>query len=106
MTSIRIKVSEEVVCKTAIIKTIYWFSKDYLIDYRTENGQHIIIVDSSDSFSESFRFEFEKEFRSRAYDYELRRIIDEETKEVKTLLLAKTLSQLNIYDDLSSKIWD
>jgi His-Xaa-Ser system protein HxsD len=79
---IQIKLSKEVYSLKAIKDTIYWFSNKYLINIDSDEFYFFVNVSDVD-------LNFEKEFMKSLNDFSLRKMIHDETKDIKTLVVTK-----------------
>ena len=79
-----IKVDRNIYSDSCITKCIYWLSAKYTVQ-RTSAGdfEEIAISNVEDENA------FEKAFWTMLNDYKLRSIIQEETKDIRTILYAK-----------------
>ncbi|MBP3253595.1 MAG: His-Xaa-Ser system protein HxsD [Bacteroidales bacterium] len=73
-----------------ISKTVYWLSGKYVINRKNEGNNEIISVENA-SDMQAFKTEFFKLLN----DYKLRGIIEEQTKDIRTVLYAKAFGEFD-----------
>ncbi|QIU97122.1 His-Xaa-Ser system protein HxsD [Bacteroides faecium] len=93
----KLSVDRNIYSDSCISKTIYWLSKDYTFQRNLITDTEEIIVDAKSClpFDESA---FRSSFFDKLNDFKLRCIIEEETKDIRTILYAKAFAE---YDELT-----
>lgn len=91
-----IVIDRNIYTDSCISKTIYSFLKEYCFERSLSENEETILVSSSKEIPSSFR----EIFLSRLNDYKLRCIIEEETKDIRTILYAKAFADC---EDLSEE---
>ena len=88
-----LQIDRNIYADSCISKVVYWLSDQYSIDRRLEGFNEILQIEGVvDELS------FKKLFFEKLNDFKLRGIIDEETKEIRTILYAKAFGD---FDDIT-----
>jgi len=82
----------------AVLKTCYWFSKDFAFDI-TSQGEASLSVTLTPKQTSASSEAVRADFFSMATDFALRGIIDARTGSIRELLLAKAFSEAGILED-------
>lgn len=90
-----IQVDRKIYPDSCISKVVYWLSEKYTIDRHLDGDNEIISIDGVDEEERLKNIFFEQ-----LNDYKLRGIIEEETKDIKTILYAKAFGD---FDDISEE---
>ena len=90
-----IQVDRKIYPDSCISKVVYWLSEKYTIDRHLDGDNEIISIDGVDEEER-----LKKIFFEQLNDYKLRGIIEEETKDIKTILYAKAFGD---FDDISEE---
>ncbi|MCI6211928.1 His-Xaa-Ser system protein HxsD [Bacteroides heparinolyticus] len=80
---------------SCISTVVYWFSNQYTIQRSLQESIETLTIDNV-SDEKQFRLEFFQKLN----DYKLREQIDQETKDIKTILYAKAFSE---FDELTEE---
>lgn len=80
---------------SCISTVVYWFSDQYTIQRSLQEPIETLTIDNV-SDEKQFRLEFFQKLN----DYKLREQIDQETKDIKTILYAKAFSE---FDELTEE---
>lgn len=80
---------------SCISTVVYWFSNQYTIQRSLQESIETLTIDNV-SDEKLFRLEFFQKLN----DYKLREQIDQETKDIKTILYAKAFSE---FDELTEE---
>ena len=80
---------------SCISTVVYWFSNQYTIQRSLQESIETLTIDNV-SDEKQFRLEFFQKLN----DYKLREQIDQETKDIKTILYAKAYSE---FDELTKE---
>lgn len=97
--------SKDIYKKEEILKAIYQYGNKYLFDITSDSKNYKLIVEFNEEKKNDFISSLSADIKSKVHDFQLRKIIKEETKELKIVILGKALSTLDIYDDVAEKIW-
>lgn len=90
-----LQIDRNIYSDSCISKVVYWLSDQYSIDRRLEGSNEILqIEDIEDEKS------FKKLFFEKLNDFKLRGIIEDETKEIRTILYAKAFGD---FDDITEE---
>lgn len=90
-----ITIDRKLYSDSCISNVIYWFSEKYIIRRSLDGDKETLFI--SDVDCESV---FLQEFYQKLNDYKLREIVEEETKNIRTILYAKAFGEFeNITED-------
>ncbi|WP_281613113.1 His-Xaa-Ser system protein HxsD [Flammeovirga sp. SubArs3] len=82
-----------------IMKCFYWYSDNYIVTLSKENPNYIIDLTYKEGEITKEHFNsLNSKIRQDIYDFKLRSIVNEETKVVKELLIAKAFSNLDDFE--------
>ena len=82
-----------------IMKSFYWFSKDYDVTLSKESDVFEIVLSKKEGVIDDKLLSYlNSKIKQDVYDFKLRQIIYEETKTVKELLIAKAFANSDEYD--------
>ena len=90
-----LRIDRKIYPDSCISKVIYWFSEQYTINRHLEGNEEIISIEGNVDETKIIKAFFEK-----LNDYKLRGIIDEETKNIRTILYAKAFGD---FDELTEE---
>lgn len=80
---------------SCISKVVYWFSNKYAVDRHLNGNEEIITIDGIDDEKQMKDSFFEK-----LNDFKLREVINNETKDIRTILYAKAFGD---FDDITEE---
>lgn len=93
-------VDESIYHKTAILRACYWFTERcYLFVSRSSAQVLSVHFRPKDGIDPTLLGRIEGEFTNALLDFELRRQIDEETGQVRDLIVAKAVAEAGSLDD-------
>jgi His-Xaa-Ser system protein HxsD len=93
-------VDESIYHKTAVLRACYWFTdRCYIFVERSSRGILAIRFTAKDGASQESLHTIEGEFTNALLDFELRRQIDEQTGQIRELIVAKALAEAGTLDD-------
>jgi His-Xaa-Ser system protein HxsD len=96
---ILIRISHDLVSVEALLKTCYWFSRDFVCDVREDGiGYSVVSLKPREYLSTSAE-EARDSFMSQALDFALRERVTAKTSDVRDLLLAKAFSESGVLED-------
>jgi His-Xaa-Ser system protein HxsD len=95
---IHLRISHDLVSSAALLKTCYWFSREYVCEVQDEGPGHSIISLKPKLPSGSPQ-EIKDSFMSQAMDFALRERVTADTASVRDLILAKAFSESGILED-------
>ena len=90
-----LNIDRNIFSDSCISTVIYWFSGQYTIQRSLQESIETLTIDNV-SDEKQFRLEFFQKLN----DYKLREQIDQETKDIKTILYAKAFSE---FDELTEE---
>ena len=90
-----LRIDRKIYPDSCISKVVYWLSEQYIINRHIEGDEEVISIEGS--FDETT---ISKTFFEKLNDYKLRGIIDEETKDIRTILYAKAFGD---FDELTEE---
>jgi His-Xaa-Ser system protein HxsD len=97
--SARIPINHEVVSVEALLKTCYWFSRDFVCDItQDESGQSMVNL-TPKSACEISHSDAREQFLAQAMDFALRERVTAKTSDVRDLLLAKAFSESGVLEE-------
>ena len=96
-TPVSIEFDSHLVSPEALLKTAYWFSRDFYCDIRSAEELTVVSLRPKDSalLHEGIR----QEFLNHALDFALRERVNQQTADVRDLLLAKAFSESGVLED-------
>lgn len=92
MENIRIELDSAIYSKEAIVKCLYWYSDDYIVDIKLVNNTYIITLNPSTQIFPEKLTEIKKDIKRQLMDYNLRDIVKKETTPIRELIIAKAFS--------------
>lgn len=90
-----LRIDRKIYPDSCVSKVVYWFSEQYTIIRRIEGDEEVISIEGG--FDETI---IRKTFFEKLNDYKLRGIIDEETRDIRTILYAKAFGD---FDELTEE---
>jgi His-Xaa-Ser system protein HxsD len=95
-----LSIDESLYHRTAVLRACYWFTdRCYLFVARTAPGALEVHIRPKSGTSAEDLDAVAGEFANALLDYELRRLIDEQTGTIRELLVAKAVAQVGTLDD-------
>jgi His-Xaa-Ser system protein HxsD len=94
-----VQIDHDLVSVEALLKTCYWFSRDFICDVKADDGGHSTVwlrakTDAGGSLDEA-----RERFTASALDFALRERVNAKTSSVRDFLLAKALSESGVLED-------
>lgn len=94
-----VRIDHRLVSVEALLKTCYWFSRDFLCDVQEDGaGFSIVHLTPKSGVDEPMPHTRER-FLADAMDFSLREVIANKTENVRELLLAKAFSESGILEE-------
>lgn len=90
--NIQFELDSNVYSRESIVKCLYWYSNDYLIDIKFNNNIYHINLSSLKELSETELNEIKTKLNREFLDYNLRDIVKKETNTIRELIIAKAFS--------------
>ncbi len=98
-TTASLRISNEVVSVDALLKTCYWFSRDFFCDVQ-EDGPGFSLVSLKHKDSSPIQMEELRDtFMNHALDFALRERVTAKTADIRDILLAKAFSESGVLED-------
>jgi His-Xaa-Ser system protein HxsD len=97
--SITLQISLDLVSLEAVLKTSYWFSRDFVCDVQKVDALHAVVTLKRKSLSEYPMGEARDTFMTQAMDFSLRERVTAKTSDIRDLLLAKAFSESGVLED-------
>ena len=95
-----VEINLSVVSAEALLKTCYWFSRDYVCEMRNRSEQVAeVILTPRNPISASDLALAKEAFNTSAMDFALREKIEAKTSGLRDLLLAKAFSESGVLED-------
>jgi His-Xaa-Ser system protein HxsD len=96
--SIQLRINHDLVSVEAVLKTCYWFSRDFICDIKEECGFSLVSLTPKASSTVAL-VEARDTFMSHALDFALRERVTAKTADVRDLLIAKAFSESGILEE-------
>ena len=95
-----VEISLSTVSLEALLKTCYWFSRDYVCEVKNQSESIANVVLSPRSVTPDFSpHSIRDAFLTSALDFALREKIEAKTSGIRDLLLAKAFSESGVLED-------
>ena len=95
-----IEVDKRIYGDAVISKAIYWHTADFVIDRKFNgNSETITFQSKKNDFSEIEKEIVIQKFNQDLNDYKLRQIVEEETKDIRTILYVKAFSNNDDFEE-------
>jgi His-Xaa-Ser system protein HxsD len=95
-----VEVGLSIVSSEALLKTCYWFSRDYVCEIKNQSESVANVLLSPRSITSEFNPDSIKDaFLTSALDFALREKIEAKTSGIRDLLLAKAFSESGVLED-------
>lgn len=99
VTATTLRISHYLVSVEAILKTCYWFSRDFVCDVQEDGVGHSVVFLKPKVPSTLSLLEQRESFMAQALDFALREKVNAKTSEVRDLLLAKAFSESGVLEE-------
>jgi His-Xaa-Ser system protein HxsD len=97
--SLSVRIDHAVISVEALLKTCYWFSRDFACDVVSEDPTHSIVSLRAKGLVSDSEEELRDRFMASAMDFALRERVTAKTSEVRDLLLAKAFSESGVLEE-------
>ena len=94
-----ITVDHALVSVEALLKTCYWFSRDFVCDVTHESPERSTVRLKPKSSADMSLSEAHEQFMTHAMDFALRERVTARTSDVRDLLLAKAFSESGVLEE-------
>jgi His-Xaa-Ser system protein HxsD len=95
-----VEINLSVISTEALLKTCYWFSRDYVCEIRNQSEQAAEVILTPRSSANASDLTLARDaFNTSAMDFALREKIDAKTSGLRDLLLAKAFSESGVLED-------
>ena len=94
-----IQIDHALVSIEALLKTCYWFSKDFVCEVVHEGPDRSTVYLKPKAPGDMSHGEVREEFMSHAMDFALRERVTAKTSDVRDLLLAKAFSESGVLEE-------
>lgn len=94
-----LRISHDLVSVEAVLKTCYWFSRDYICDVEEIGTGYSLVSLKAKSCAVLSMIEAQESFITHALDFALRERVTAKTADVRDLLLAKAFSASGVLED-------
>jgi len=95
-----VEIDRSIVSDEALLKTCYWFSREFVCEIRNRNDQIVeVVLRPRNPASVVDAASIQDSFITSAMDFALREKIDGKTSGVRDLLLAKAFSEAGVLED-------
>ncbi len=96
--SIIVRFSHDVVSVESLLKTCYWFSRDFVCEVTEDGARHSIVSLRPKASGVSLEGARD-DFMNQALDFSLRERVTTRTADIRDLLLAKAFSESGVLED-------
>jgi His-Xaa-Ser system protein HxsD len=96
--SIQLRINRDLVSVEALLKTCYWFSRDFICDIKEEGDSSVVSL-TPKAPSTVALVETRDSFMSHALDFALRERVTAKTADVRDLLIAKAFSESGVLEE-------
>src|SRR5690348_5387799 len=97
--STSIRISHDLVSVDALLKTCYWFSRDFVCDVKKDGIGHSIVSLKPKTVALLSLDAARESFMAHAMDFALRERVTAKTADVRDLLLAKAFSESGVLEE-------
>jgi His-Xaa-Ser system protein HxsD len=97
--SITVQISLDLVSLEAVLKTSYWFSRDFVCDVQELDNRYAVVTLKRKLLSDYPLGEAPDAFMAQAMDFSLRERVTAKTSGIRDLLLAKAFSESGVLED-------
>jgi His-Xaa-Ser system protein HxsD len=94
-----VEVNHALISVEALLKTCYWFSRDFVCDVTHDSPERSTVRLRPKSSSELSASEAQELFMTHAMDFALRERVTAKTADVRDLLLAKAFSESGVLEE-------
>ena len=95
-----IQVDRQIYDDAVISKAVYWHTKEFVINRAVrDNIETVTFQSKQKTFSEKDKENFLQEFNKTLVDYKLQQIIEQETKEIRTILYIKAFANSDDFEE-------
>ncbi len=96
---VRIEFALDLVRSDALLKTCYWYSRDYSCDIQEQQPVSVSVTLTAQRDLPISTEEVSRDFIAQALDFELRERVNMRTTEARDLLLAKAFAESGVLED-------
>ena len=101
-----VEIDRSVVSAEALLKTCYWFTRDFVCEIRNRNEHVAEVFLTPRNPASAFELASAKNaFTTSAMDFALREKIEAKTSGIRDLLLAKAFSESGVLEDLPEGVF-
>jgi His-Xaa-Ser system protein HxsD len=97
--SMPVRVSHDLVSVEALLKTCYWFSRDFICDVQDGGDRYALVLLKRKRSSAMSLEEARDQFMAQAFDFALRERVTAKTANVRDLLIAKAFSESGVLEE-------
>lgn len=94
-----LRIDHDLVSVEAILKTCYWFSREFICDVKEDGVGYSVVLLKPKSASEVCLEEVRDRFMAQAMDFSLRERVTTKTADIRDLLLAKAFSESGVLEE-------
>jgi His-Xaa-Ser system protein HxsD len=94
-----VRISHDLVSVEAVLKTCYWFSRDFVCDVKEDGIGHSVVSLKPKTVAVLSVDETRESFMAHAMDFALRERVAAKTADVRDLLLAKAFSESGVLEE-------
>jgi His-Xaa-Ser system protein HxsD len=100
LAGIEFEIDTAVIGKDSVLKSAYWFSRDFHCHIENASNQHLrVSLVPKDSATAEAIATCEGDFRNTAIDFELRAKVEQKTSDIRELILAKAFAEAGVLED-------
>lgn len=98
--SVAVEINLSIISPEALLKTCYWFSRDYVCEVKNQSESVTNVLLSPRGLTQDFNpLSIRDAFLTSALDFALREKIEAKTSGIRDLLLAKAFSESGVLED-------
>lgn len=98
-TAFPIDIDRTIYDDTVISKAVYWHTENFVIDRVANENSETVTFQSKNELSETEKENVLQKFNQDLHDNKLRQIIEQETKDIRTILYVKTFANSDDFED-------
>ena len=99
-TTFSIEIDKQIYDDAVISKTVYWHTENFLINREVNGNTEIITFRAKkNELPETEKENILQKFNQDLHDYKLRQIIEQETKDIRTILYVKAFANNDDFEE-------
>ena len=94
-----INIDRKIYDDSVISKVVYWHTANFIIERVVHGSFETVTFQSKNEFSETEKESILQKFNQDLHDYKLRQIIEQETKDIRTILYVKAFANNDNFEE-------